>query len=134
MMGHGRLSEADRLVQVARANLTPLRAIRLRMRTRAGSPSALKSSAVAAASSSESVEAASGAQHAIESAVGVVSMFVNISTNLDMSKPPRYWPVSFFRERAESARASTLATSTKLIKTSADVHASACSAGSGDSE
>ena len=106
----------------------------MRIRTRAGSPSALKSSAVAAASSSESVEAASGAQHAIGSAV---SCHIHVRQYIDEHryvKPLRYWPVSFFRERAESARAITLATSTKLIRTSADVHASACSAGSGDSE
>src|SRR5436853_2779599 len=55
---------------------------RLTARTRAGSPSALKSSAVAAASAAESRGAASGAQQ--ERASSVISTFLNISKNVDM--------------------------------------------------
>src|SRR5438128_2459466 len=61
---------------------SPLVASRFTARTRAGSDSALKRSAVASASAAVSVGVASGAQQVTAN----VSITVNISTDVDMSR------------------------------------------------
>src|SRR4051812_47356113 len=58
------------------------------MRTRAGSASALKSAAVASASPSERTGAASGAQQAAGAVIdAVISTDINISRDVDQSRP-----------------------------------------------